>query len=153
MLRETQRQRTNLTSGSDQSLKFPFVVREREPFQRIRDRSFIASQESEMRGRSYSYSPSPPRGYIQRRRSPSPRGRYGRHGRDLPTSLLVRNIPHDCRPEDLRGPFGQFGPLKDVYLPRDYYTGVEDTNEVIRVLCWRQLWSNKSVVLKTPINK
>lgn len=28
-----------------------------------------------------------------------------------------------CRPEDLRGPFGQFGPLKDIYLPRDYYTG------------------------------
>ncbi|PPD95907.1 hypothetical protein GOBAR_DD07074 [Gossypium barbadense] len=26
-------------------------------------------------------------------------------------------------PEDLRGPFGQFGRLKDVYLPRDYYTG------------------------------
>uniref|UniRef100_A0A251SR31 Putative nucleotide-binding alpha-beta plait domain-containing protein n=1 Tax=Helianthus annuus TaxID=4232 RepID=A0A251SR31_HELAN len=26
-------------------------------------------------------------------------------------------------PEDLRGPFGEFGPLKDVYLPRDYYTG------------------------------
>lgn len=28
-----------------------------------------------------------------------------------------------CRPEDLRAPFGEFGPLKDVYLPRDYYTG------------------------------
>ena len=28
-----------------------------------------------------------------------------------------------CRPEDLRRPFGQFGPLKDVYLPKDYYTG------------------------------
>ncbi|KAH1129695.1 hypothetical protein J1N35_001073 [Gossypium stocksii] len=25
--------------------------------------------------------------------------------------------------EDLRGPFGQFGRLKDVYLPRNYYTG------------------------------
>ncbi|CAL9026120.1 unnamed protein product [Prunus brigantina] len=54
---------------------------------------------------------------------------------DLPTSLLVRNLRHNCRPEDLRGPFGQFGPLKDIYMPRDYYTGVEDTNEVIRVLC------------------
>lgn len=29
-----------------------------------------------------------------------------------------------CRPEDLRRPFGQFGPLKDIYLPRDYYTGL-----------------------------
>lgn len=28
-----------------------------------------------------------------------------------------------ARPEDLRGPFGEFGPLKDVYLPHDYYTG------------------------------
>ncbi|KAF5473399.1 hypothetical protein F2P56_010011 [Juglans regia] len=76
-----------------------------------------------MRGRSYSYSPSPPRGYSRRRRSPSPKGRYGGHGRDLPTSLLVRNLRHDCRSEDLRGPFGQFGPLKDIYLPRDYHTG------------------------------
>ncbi|KAL3569242.1 hypothetical protein D5086_029132 [Populus alba] len=76
-----------------------------------------------MRGRSYSYSPSPPRGYGRKHRSPSPRGRHGGRGRDLPTSLLVRNLRLDCRPEDLRGPFGRFGPLKDVYLPRDYYTG------------------------------
>ncbi|GAY32769.1 hypothetical protein CUMW_004000 [Citrus unshiu] len=82
-----------------------------------------------MRGRSYSYSPSPPRDYGRRYRSPSPRGHYGGRGRDLPTSLLVRNLRHDCRPEDLRGPFGQFGRLKDIYLPRDYYTGFEDTNE------------------------
>ncbi|PON46617.1 Splicing factor-like protein [Parasponia andersonii] len=76
-----------------------------------------------MRGRSYSYSPSPSRGYGRRRRSPSPRGRYGGRSRDLPTSLLVRNLRLDCRPEDLRGPFGQFGPLKDIYLPKDYHTG------------------------------
>ncbi|KAJ4764669.1 Serine/arginine-rich splicing factor SC35 [Rhynchospora pubera] len=77
-----------------------------------------------MRGRSYSYSPSPPpRGYSRRGRSPpSPRGRHGR-GRDPPTSLLVRNLRRDCRPDDLRRPFGQFGRLKDIYLPRDYYTG------------------------------
>ncbi|KAJ9555489.1 hypothetical protein OSB04_010103, partial [Centaurea solstitialis] len=76
-----------------------------------------------MGGRSYS--PSPPRGgYGRRGRSPSPRGRYGGgRARDLPTSLLVRNLRHDCRPEDLRRPFGQFGPLKDIYLPRDYYSG------------------------------
>ncbi|KAF3441967.1 hypothetical protein FNV43_RR15883 [Rhamnella rubrinervis] len=76
-----------------------------------------------MRGRSYSYSPSPPRGYSRRRRTPSPRGRSVRRGRDLPTSLLVRNLRHDCRAEDLRRLFGQFGPLKDIYLPKDYYTG------------------------------
>ncbi|XP_068652425.1 serine/arginine-rich SC35-like splicing factor SCL33 [Aristolochia californica] len=75
-----------------------------------------------MRGRSYSYSPSPPRGYGRRGRSPSPRGRYRGRGRDPPTSLLVRNLRHDCRAEDLRRPFGQFGPLKDIYLPRDYHT-------------------------------
>ncbi|KAI3434233.1 RRM domain-containing protein [Psidium guajava] len=74
-----------------------------------------------MRGRSYT--PSPPRGYGRRGRSPSPRGRYVGRGRDMPTSLLVRNLRHDCRPEDLRRPFGQFGALKDIYLPRDYYTG------------------------------
>ncbi|XP_074321385.1 serine/arginine-rich SC35-like splicing factor SCL30A isoform X2 [Silene latifolia] len=78
-----------------------------------------------MRGRSYS--PSPPRGrgggYNRRRRSPSPRLRHSRHSRDLSTSLLVRNLRHDCRPDDLRRPFGKFGPLKDIYLPRDYYTG------------------------------
>ncbi|EEF30315.1 serine/arginine-rich SC35-like splicing factor SCL33 [Ricinus communis] len=80
-----------------------------------------------MRGRSYSPSP-PPRGYGRRGgRSRSPRGRHGGGGRgggrDLPTSLLVRNLRHDCRPEDLRRPFEQFGALKDIYLPRDYYTG------------------------------
>lgn len=41
----------------------------------------------------------------------------------MPTSLLVRNLRHGCKPEDLRKPFGQFGPVKDIYLPRDYYTG------------------------------
>ncbi|XP_041997301.1 serine/arginine-rich SC35-like splicing factor SCL30A [Salvia splendens] len=73
-------------------------------------------------GKRYSRSPSP-RGYRRGYRSPSPRGRYRSRGRDLPTSLLVRNLRHDCRTEDLRGPFGEFGPLKDIYLPRDYYTG------------------------------
>ncbi|KAI7735417.1 hypothetical protein M8C21_033018 [Ambrosia artemisiifolia] len=76
-----------------------------------------------MRGRSYSYSPSPPRYRSRSYRSPSPRGRYAGRAKDLPTSLLVRNLGRGCRPEDLRGPFGEFGPLKDVYLPRDYYTG------------------------------
>uniref|UniRef100_J3LP63 RRM domain-containing protein n=1 Tax=Oryza brachyantha TaxID=4533 RepID=J3LP63_ORYBR len=74
-------------------------------------------------GRGYDYSPSPPREYRRRGRSPSPRGRYGGRGRDLPTSLLVRNLRRDCRPDDLRRPFGKFGRLKDIYLPRDYYSG------------------------------
>ncbi|GAY32768.1 hypothetical protein CUMW_004000 [Citrus unshiu] len=76
-----------------------------------------------MRGRSYSYSPSPPRDYGRRYRSPSPRGHYGGRGRDLPTTFSTKTYKSICRPEDLRGPFGQFGRLKDIYLPRDYYTG------------------------------
>ncbi|RZC04599.1 Serine/arginine-rich SC35-like splicing factor SCL28 isoform C [Glycine soja] len=83
------------------------------------------------RSRSRSYSP--------RRRSrspPAPRGRkryvddrYGdsRSYRDrrspLPSGLLVRNLPLDARPEDLRIPFERYGPVKDVYLPKNYYTG------------------------------
>lgn len=39
-------------------------------------------------------------------------------------SILVNVAADLCfRPDDLRGPFGEFGPLKDIYLPRDYYTG------------------------------
>ncbi|KAA8534202.1 hypothetical protein F0562_031605 [Nyssa sinensis] len=38
-------------------------------------------------------------------------------------SLLVRNIPLNCRPEELRVPFERFGVVRDVYLPKDYYTG------------------------------
>lgn len=67
----------------------------------------------------------PPSGgyYCRRSRSPSPRVRYGRRSRDGPTSLFVRNIRRDCRPDDLRGPFREFGPIKDIYLLRDFYTG------------------------------
>lgn len=72
-----------------------------------------------MRRRSPSYSPPPRRG---RGRSPSPRGRYAVR-REPPTSLIVRNLPKNCRAEDLRGPFKRFGPLRDIYLPKDYYTG------------------------------
>ncbi|KAJ8498240.1 hypothetical protein OPV22_008792 [Ensete ventricosum] len=66
------------------------------------------------------YSP-PRRGYGGRGRSPPRRG-YG--GKEQSTgSLLVRNIPLNCRPEDLRVSFERFGPVRDVYLPKDYYTG------------------------------
>ncbi|KAG0449492.1 hypothetical protein HPP92_027339 [Vanilla planifolia] len=81
------------------------------------------------RSRSYSprrYSRSPPR----RKRYDDPRDRYrgggGRSFRDRrgpPSGLLIRNISLDARPEDLRIPFERFGPIKDVYLPRNYYTG------------------------------
>ncbi|XP_002963579.2 serine/arginine-rich SC35-like splicing factor SCL28 isoform X2 [Selaginella moellendorffii] len=78
------------------------------------------------RSRSRSYSP--------RSRSPGPRRRrYAddppmRRGdrewrRSPPCSLLVRNIPREARPEEVRVPFEKFGPVKDVYLPKDYYSG------------------------------
>ncbi|XP_030462236.1 serine/arginine-rich SC35-like splicing factor SCL30 isoform X1 [Syzygium oleosum] len=80
------------------------------------------------------YSP-PRRGYGGRERSPPRRGYgggsgggggpggYGRHKERMHGSLLVRNIPLDCRAEELRIPFERFGPVRDIYLPRDYYTG------------------------------
>ncbi|KAK6929345.1 RNA recognition motif domain [Dillenia turbinata] len=76
------------------------------------------------------YSPpyhSPPRrGYGVRGRSPPRRGYEGGYGRRIDSnhgSLLVRNIPLNCRPEELRGLFERFGIVRDVYLPKDYYTG------------------------------
>ncbi|XP_043712301.1 serine/arginine-rich SC35-like splicing factor SCL30 [Telopea speciosissima] len=71
------------------------------------------------------YSP-PRRGYGGRGRSPPPRGYGGYGGRKEHQnhgSLLVRNVPLSSRPEDLRVPFERFGPVRDVYLPKDYYTG------------------------------
>ncbi|GLJ25839.1 hypothetical protein SUGI_0495040, partial [Cryptomeria japonica] len=66
--------------------------------------------------RSSSYSSSPRRaGYYRRRSISSPR--------KSTTSLLVRNLHPYLRVDDLRGPFREFGPIKDIYLPRDYYTG------------------------------
>ncbi|XP_020586834.1 serine/arginine-rich SC35-like splicing factor SCL28 isoform X3 [Phalaenopsis equestris] len=81
------------------------------------------------KSRSYSprrYSRSPPR----RKRYDDPRDRYRggpsrsfRDRRGAPSGLLIRNISLDARPEDLRIPFERFGPVKDVYLPKNYYTG------------------------------
>ncbi|XP_052204932.1 serine/arginine-rich SC35-like splicing factor SCL30 [Diospyros lotus] len=71
------------------------------------------------------YSP-PRRGYGGRPRSPPRRGYgngYGRGKEHGHGSLLVRNIPLNCRPEELRAPFERFGLVRDVYIPKDYYTG------------------------------
>eukprot|EP01025_Chloroclados_australasicus_P051047 TRINITY_DN5935_c0_g1_i1.p3 TRINITY_DN5935_c0_g1~~TRINITY_DN5935_c0_g1_i1.p3 ORF type:complete len:228 (+),score=5.75 TRINITY_DN5935_c0_g1_i1:33-716(+) len=38
-------------------------------------------------------------------------------------SLLVRNLPLDARGDEVRAKFERFGDIRDVYLPRDYYTG------------------------------
>ncbi|GMP23041.1 hypothetical protein CsSME_00000795 [Camellia sinensis var. sinensis] len=71
------------------------------------------------------YSP-PRRGYGGRTRSPPRRGPgngYGRSKERNHGSLLVRNIPLNCRPEELRVPFERFGVVRDVYIPKNYYTG------------------------------
>ncbi|XP_056296005.1 serine/arginine-rich splicing factor 10-like [Pseudoliparis swirei] len=38
------------------------------------------------------------------------------------TSLFVRNISDESRPEDIRREFGRYGPIVDVYIPLDFYT-------------------------------
>ncbi|KAK7276278.1 hypothetical protein RIF29_17416 [Crotalaria pallida] len=91
-----------------------------------------------MRRNSPGYYSPPRRGYGGRGRSPPPpppppsRRGYGggggggggsRRRESNNGSLLVRNIPLDCRPDELRVPFERFGPVRDVYLPKDYYSG------------------------------
>ncbi|PNY08121.1 serine/arginine-rich splicing factor 33-like protein [Trifolium pratense] len=58
-------------------------------------------------------------------------GGGGRRRESNNGSLLVRNIPLDCRPEELRAPFERFGPVRDVYIPKDYYSGFD------KVYCFR----------------
>jgi FUS-interacting serine-arginine-rich protein 1 len=38
------------------------------------------------------------------------------------TSLLIRNLSRSARPEDVRYAAEKYGPVRDVYLPLDYYT-------------------------------
>ncbi|KAL8192986.1 hypothetical protein R6Q57_027434 [Mikania cordata] len=80
-----------------------------------------------MRRYSPQYHSPPRRGHGSRPRSPPPRRGYGpervRPKDQNQGSLLVRNIPLNCRPEELRVPFERFGVVRDVYLPKDYYTG------------------------------
>ncbi|KAK9084082.1 hypothetical protein Scep_030553 [Stephania cephalantha] len=82
------------------------------------------------RSRSRSYSPRRSSRSPRRKRYDDPRDRH-RSARSSyrdrrssgPSGLLIRNVSLDARPEDLRVPFERFGPVKDVYLPKNYYTG------------------------------
>ncbi|XP_047323852.1 serine/arginine-rich SC35-like splicing factor SCL28 isoform X3 [Impatiens glandulifera] len=74
---------------------------------------------SPRRSRSRSHSPRRSKRYDDPRESRSRRDRRS----PAPSGLLVRNISLDARQEDLRIPFERFGPIKDIYLPKDYYTG------------------------------
>ncbi|KMZ74103.1 RNA-binding protein 1 [Zostera marina] len=98
---------------------------------RSRSRSYSPIRSSRKRytpsppPRSRRYTPSPP---PRSKRYDDPRDMYRhRSARDrrspVPSGLLVRNISLDARPEDLRIPFERFGYVKDVYLPKNYYTG------------------------------
>ncbi|KAG7555750.1 RNA recognition motif domain [Arabidopsis suecica] len=75
------------------------------------------------RSRSRSYSPRPRerKSYDDNRHRERPSSRD--HESSGPSGLLIRNLPLDARPNDLRDSFERFGPLKDIYLPRNYYTG------------------------------
>ncbi|KAE8660114.1 Serine/arginine-rich SC35-like splicing factor SCL33 [Hibiscus syriacus] len=80
------------------------------------------------RSMSRSYSPrrrSRTPTHARKRYDDEPRDRHRSHRRrsPLPSGLLIRNLPLDARPEDLRVPFERYGPVKDVYLPKNYYTG------------------------------
>ncbi|KAM1819711.1 hypothetical protein ACFX15_001268 [Malus domestica] len=72
-----------------------------------------------------------PQYYSPPRRSYGGGGGGGGRGRSPPRrrkeqnngSLLVRNIPLDCRAEELRDSFERYGEVRDVYIPKDYHTG------------------------------
>ncbi|CAN4113548.1 unnamed protein product [Withania somnifera] len=69
------------------------------------------------RSRSRSYSP------VRRKRYDEARDRRRDRRSPEPCGLLVRNISLSARPEDIRIPFERYGPIKDVYLPKNYHTG------------------------------
>lgn len=71
------------------------------------------------RGGSRSRSRSPPRG-GGRGRSRSPV--RGDRAEPTGTSMMVRNLARQTRPEDLRYACEKYGRVRDIYLPRDYYT-------------------------------
>ncbi|CAG2192145.1 serine/arginine-rich splicing factor 10-like isoform X4 [Mytilus edulis] len=45
-----------------------------------------------------------------------------RYSRPPNTSLYVRNVNEGAREDEMRAMFGKYGPLKDVYIPLDYYS-------------------------------
>ncbi|CAG7896414.1 unnamed protein product [Brassica rapa] len=104
----------NLLQSIEQSFAVPFVV----------TTDLRSPRGTAMRGRSYTLSPSPPRGHGRRGRSPSPSPRGGGRYRAR-SSLFVCQLSRDCREGDLRKSFKQFGPLKDIHLPRDHRTGYQ----------------------------
>ncbi|XP_047137882.1 serine/arginine-rich splicing factor 10 [Hydra vulgaris] len=45
-----------------------------------------------------------------------------RYARPPNTSLYIRNLSSSTRSDDLRRMFAKYGPIRDIYIPLDYYT-------------------------------
>merc|ERR1712216_899106 len=54
-------------------------------------------------------------------RSDRPRAKRPQKG-DQSTSLLVRNLSYHTRVDDIKEQFGEYGGIRDVYIPVDLYT-------------------------------
>ena len=66
-----------------------------------------------------------PNGHSEQGPPPGRRGEGRRGGRDEGppgVSLLVRNIAPDITTHDLQHAFGRIGVIRDVYVPRDFYS-------------------------------
>eukprot|EP01137_Pigoraptor_chileana_P009569 Opistho-2@58061 len=46
-----------------------------------------------------------------------------RGSRNIKCSVYVKNLSEKTKSEDLHSIFDEFGKIKDVYLPKDYYSG------------------------------
>ncbi|KAF6255155.1 hypothetical protein COO60DRAFT_1627634 [Scenedesmus sp. NREL 46B-D3] len=57
-----------------------------------------------------------------RERDRQDRGFY-RERPERRVSIMVRNLPKSISPDDLKYYAEKYGPVKDVYLPKDFYTG------------------------------
>lgn len=70
--------------------------------------------------------PGPPgaRGGAEDRPGPPPGRRDGRRREEGPpgVSLLIRNVSPDITQEDLTTAFGRIGDIRDVYIPRDFFS-------------------------------
>ncbi|OTF72625.1 RNA recognition motif containing protein [Euroglyphus maynei] len=74
--------------------------------------------------------------------------RYGHRSIVPNRSLFIKRVPFQTRCQDLRSIFEEFGTVKDVYIPRDYYTGrirgfAYDAEYAMRKLKYVHLWGNE----------
>jgi RNA recognition motif-containing protein len=82
-----------------------------------------ARPEEEQRGRS----PSPARGRRADSRSPNPRrgasgSRDGSRQEETAQSIYLRGLAEDTLATDLAPIFEKYGPVRDIYIPKDFYS-------------------------------